>query len=148
MEVILLEKQHMGELGDKVNVKAGFARNFLFPQQKAVPANKENVEKFAAMRAELEAQQAEKLQQAQQRGEAISALRISINAKAGEEGKLFGSIGTKDIADAITAAGQALEKSEVLLPNGVLRELGEHDVHVQLHPDVIVNVKIDIVAED
>lgn len=149
MEVILLENiANLGSLGDKVNVKAGFGRNFLVPQGKAVPATAENTAEFEARRAELEAAAAEALAAAQARGEAISALaEISIGANAGEEGKLFGSIGTRDIADAITAAGCEVDKSEVRLPEGALRELGEYDVAIQVHGDVTVEVRVAVVPE-
>ncbi len=148
MEVVLLEKQSMGGLGDKVIVKDGFARNFLFPQKKAVPATKANIEKFEAMRADLEKQQAEKVSQAQVRADALEKLSIVIKANAGEEGKLFGSVGTQDIADAITAAGCAVEKSEVQLPDGALRQLGEFEVNLHLHSDVNAIVKIEVAADE
>jgi len=144
MEIILLDKiANLGGLGDKVNVKSGYARNFLFPQGKAVPATKANVEKFEARRAELEAKIAEELAAAEARAEKVTALEnVTIAAPAGDEGKLFGSVGTRDIAEAITAAGEAVEKSEVRLPEGALREVGEYDVSLQLHTDVTVEVKI------
>ena len=148
MEVILLEKiGKLGNLGDKVAVKAGFGRNYLVPQGKAVPATAANVEKFEARRAELEAAAAEKLAAAQARAEALEGLNVSIVSKAGDEGKLFGSIGTKDIADAITAAGAEVEKSEVRLPEGALRHTGEFEVAIQLHPEVTATVKLTVVAE-
>ncbi|MEM6300905.1 MAG: 50S ribosomal protein L9 [Pseudomonadota bacterium] len=149
MEVILLENiGNLGGLGDKVNVKAGYGRNFLIPQGKAVPASEENVAAFEARRAELERAAAETLTAAQKRAEAISALdTITIEANAGEEGKLFGSIGTRDIADAITAAGSEVDKAEVRLPEGALRELGEYSIAIQLHPEVMTDVALAIVAE-
>jgi large subunit ribosomal protein L9 len=149
MNIILLDKvANLGGLGDQVSVKAGYARNFLFPQGKAVPATKDNVEKFEARRAELEAKIAEALNAAQTRADQLSALEtVTIAAPAGDEGKLFGSVGTRDIADAVTAAGVALAKAEVKLPTGTLRELGEFDIDVQLHSEVMTSVKLAIVAE-
>lgn len=143
MQVILLEKVgNLGDLGDQVNVKSGFGRNFLIPYGKAVPATKANVAEFEARRAELEKAAAEKLAVAESRAESLNGLVVTIEANAGEEGKLFGSIGTRDLADAITAAGQEVAKSEVLLPDGAFREIGEYDVDLQLHSDVTVTVKI------
>ncbi len=126
MEVILLEKVgRVGNVGDKINVKAGYARNFLFPFSKAIPATKENLADFEARKAELMKAAADKLAAAQARADKINGMTIRIEANAGDEGKLFGSIGTRDIADAVSAAGQAhgikVEKSEVLLPTGALR---------------------------
>ncbi|WP_353244679.1 50S ribosomal protein L9, partial [Providencia sp.] len=138
MQVILLDKvANLGSLGDQVNVKSGYARNFLVPQGKAVPATKKNIEFFEARRAELEAKLADVLAAAQARAAAVTALgSVTLASKAGDEGKLFGSIGTRDIADAVTAAGVKIAKSEVRLPNGVLRTTGDHEVHFQLHSDV------------
>ncbi|HGN1704679.1 TPA: 50S ribosomal protein L9 [Providencia rettgeri] len=149
MQVILLDKvANLGSLGDQVNVKSGYARNFLVPQGKAVPATKKNVEFFEARRAELEAKLAEVLAAAQARAAAVTALgSVTLASKAGDEGKLFGSIGTRDIADAITAAGVKVAKSEVRLPNGVLRTTGDHEVHFQLHSDVFAELNVIIVAE-
>lgn len=149
MNIILLDKvANLGSLGDQVAVKAGYARNYLFPQGKAVPANKANIEKFEQRRAELEAKLAEGLAAAQKRAEQIAALEeVTIASKAGDEGKLFGSIGTRDIADAITEAGVAVAKSEVKLPNGTLRETGEFEIDLQLHAEVTATVKLVVVAE-
>jgi len=149
MDIILLDKiANLGGLGDQVSVKAGYARNFLFPQGKAVPATKDNVAKFEARRAELEAKIAEALAAAQARADQLAALEaVTIASPAGDEGKLFGSVGTRDIADAITAAGVAVTKAEVKLPIGTLRELGEYDIDVQLHSDVTTTTKVVIVAE-
>ncbi|MEE2001137.1 MULTISPECIES: 50S ribosomal protein L9 [Alkalimonas] len=149
MNIILLDKvANLGSLGDQVAVKAGYARNYLFPQGKAVPANKANIEKFEQRRAELEAKLAEGLAAAQKRAEQIAALEeVTIASKAGDEGKLFGSIGTRDIADAITEAGVAVAKSEVKLPHGTLRETGEFDIDLQLHAEVTATVKLVVVAE-
>lgn len=148
MEVILLEKiKNLGALGSKVNVKAGYGRNFLIPQGKAVPATERNVADFDARRAELEAKANAVLGEAQARAERVGALAVVIAAKAGDEGKLFGSVGTRDIADAISKLGEAVDKSEVRLPNGVLRTTGDFDVDLQLHNEVSVSVKVTIVSE-
>ena len=150
MEVILLENiSNLGGLGDKVNVKAGFGRNYLVPQGKAVPATATNVAEFEARRADLEAAAATTLAAAEARAETINALGlISIAANAGEEGQLFGSIGTRDIAEAITAqTGVELEKAEVKLPNGALRNTGEFEIDVQLHAEVMVTIKLAVVPE-
>ena len=150
MQVILLDKiGNLGGLGDQVNVKAGFARNFLIPQGKAVMATKANVEMFEARRAELEAKVAEQLTAAEARAEKVNALEaVVIASKAGDEGKLFGSIGTRDIAEAITAAGVEVVKSEVRLPEGALRTTGEFEISIQLHSDVFATVNLNVVAED
>ncbi|SHG18132.1 50S ribosomal protein L9 [Vibrio gazogenes] len=149
MQVILLDKiGNLGGLGDTVNVKSGYARNFLIPQGKAVMATKANVEMFEHRRAELEAQVAEQLAAAQSRADKVNALEaVVIASKAGEEGKLFGSIGTRDIADAVTAAGVQVSKSEVRLPEGALRNVGEYDISIQLHSEVFADVKLQVVAE-
>ncbi|MDT7524498.1 MULTISPECIES: 50S ribosomal protein L9 [Idiomarinaceae] len=150
MEIILLDKiANLGGLGDQVSVKSGYARNFLFPQGKAVPATAANIQVFEERRAELEAKLAADLAAAQERAEKVNALEpVVISSKAGDEGKLFGSIGTRDIADAVTAAGVAVVKSEVLLPNGTLRDVGEYDIELHLHSDVFATVKLQVVAED
>lgn len=148
MEVILLEKVvNLGNLGDKVNVKSGFARNFLVPHKKAVMATKEKIAEFESRRAELERAAAEKLTAAEKRADALSKVEVIITHKAGEEGKLFGSVGTQDIADAVTAAGAAVDKSEVRLPDGIIRHIGDYDVDVNLHADVTVTIKVQIAVE-
>lgn len=148
MEVILLEKiVNLGDLGDKVNVKAGYGRNFLIPQNKAVPATKENIETFEARRAELEQLEQQKLAEAQARGEKVNGLDITLTAKAGEEGKLFGSITVRDIVEAVEKRGVEIDKSEVNMPEGPIRALGEYEIEVQLHPEVIATVKIGVIAE-
>jgi len=148
MEVILLEKVgKLGALGDKVSVKAGFGRNYLVPQGKAVPATASNVASFEARRAELEKAAAEALAAAQARGEKLDGLEVSIVSKAGDEGKLFGSIGTRDIADAIVASGVEVDKNEIRLPEGALRHTGEFEIAVQVHSDVTATVKLVVVAE-
>lgn len=147
MEVILLEKiANLGNLGDKVAVKAGYARNFLLPFGKATPATAANVEAFEARRAELEKNAAERKAEADARAAKLADLTVTITANAGEEGKLFGSIGTRDIADAVTAAGVEVEKSEVRLPEGPLRNVGEYDIVLHLHTDVEATVKLVVVA--
>lgn len=148
MEVILLEKiRNLGSLGDQVNVKPGYGRNFLVPQGKAVPATKANVEEFEQRRAELEKQAAEKLSAAEVRKEKLEGLEVTISAKAGDEGKLFGSIGTRDIAEAISEAGVEVEKAEVRLTEGTIRQTGDYEVELQLHSDVEAAIKLVVVAE-
>jgi len=148
MEVILLEKVvNLGNLGDKVNVKSGYARNFLVPHQKAVMATKEKIAEFETRRAELEKAAAGKLSAAQARGAVLSKIEVVITHKAGEEGKLFGSVGTQDIADAMTAAGAEVDKREVRLPEGIIRHIGEYAIDVNLHADVTETVTVQIVAE-
>jgi large subunit ribosomal protein L9 len=148
MEVILLDKVgKLGAVGDKVSVKSGFGRNFLIPQGKAIPANEANLAEFEARRSELEAAAVEKKAVADKRAAELAELQVIIAANAGDEGKLFGSIGARDIADAITAAGVEVVKSEVRLPEGTLRELGEYDIDVQLHVDVTQTVKLIVEAE-
>ena len=148
MQVILLGKiGKLGNLGDQVNVKGGYGRNFLIPFGKAVPATKTNVAEFEARRADLEATAAEKRSVADARAEKLAALTVTIEANSGDGGKLFGSIGTRDIADAVTAAGVELNKSEVRMPEGPIRDLGTYDVAIQLHSDVVQTVSIAVVAE-
>jgi large subunit ribosomal protein L9 len=149
MNVILLDKiANLGSLGDQVSVKAGYARNFLLPFGKAVVANAANVEVFEARRADLEAKLAAELATATARAEKLTALEaVVIASKAGDEGKLFGSIGNRDIADAVTAAGVELAKSEVRLPLGALRTTGNFEVEVQVHTEVKALVKVTVVAE-
>lgn len=148
MEVILLEKVgKLGKIGDKVVVKSGYGRNFLLPQGKAIMATAANVAEFEARRAELEAAAAAKLAEAEARAAKVNELAITIEANAGDEGKLFGSIGTRDIADAATAAGVEIDKSEVRLPEGALREVGEYEIDVQVHTDVTATLKLSVVPE-
>ncbi|RDE96086.1 50S ribosomal protein L9 [Aggregatibacter aphrophilus] len=149
MQVILLDKiAHLGKVGDQVNVKSGFARNYLIPQGKAVMATKANIEHFEARRAELEEKAAQALAAAADRATRLEALGcVTIAAKAGDEGRLFGSIGTRDIAEAITAKGVEVAKSEVRLPNGLIRTLGEHEVTFQFHGEVFSHLNVVIVAE-
>ncbi len=148
MEVILLEKiANLGNLGDRVSIKPGYGRNYLIPQGKAAKATAAKIKEFEERRAELEKQAAEKLAAATARGEAISKLSVSIAHKTGDEGRLFGSVGTQNIAEAITAAGVKVEKQEVRLPNGVIRQVGEYDIAINLHTDVVVTLPVKIVSE-
>lgn len=149
MEVILLDKiGRLGGLGDKVKVRNGYARNYLLPLKKAVLATKENLAKFEAERAQLEAKIAAELKAAQDRAEKLAAIgKFVITAQAGDEGKLFGSVGTRDIAEAAIKSGVDLHKSEVRLPDGVLRSVGDFDIELQLHPDVKTTVVVSIVPE-
>ena len=149
MNVILLEKVHnLGNLGDQVNVKPGYGRNFLIPKGIAVPATSDNVAKFEARRAELEKAATEKVAAAEARKAAIAAVGdITIAHNAGDEGKLFGSVGTTEIANAITEAGAKVTKREVRLPEGVIRAIGEYEIDVDLHADVVATVKITVIPE-
>jgi large subunit ribosomal protein L9 len=149
MEVILLDKiAKLGGLGDKVTVKSGYARNYLLPKGKAVFASKANVEHFEARRADLEKQLAEALAAAEAKAAKIVELaEVTIASTAGDEGKLFGSIGTKDIADAITEAGVEVAKAQVRMPLGTIRETGEFDIVIHLHNDVDTSIKVVIIAE-
>jgi large subunit ribosomal protein L9 len=148
VEVILLEKiRNLGSLGDKVNVKAGYGRNFLIPEGKAVFATANNIVKFEARRAELEKISGEHMAEALAKKQSLESLKaVVIQAKAGEEGKLFGSIGTRDIADAITAAGIEVTKSEIDLPTGAIRHTGEYEITVELHGDVTALVKLNVTS--
>ena len=148
MEVILLEKiANLGSLGDKVSIKNGYARNYLIPQGKAVVATAKKIAEFEVRRAELEKAATEKLAAAQKRAEALSKLNITIAHKAGDEGRLFGSVGTHAIADAIVKAGVTVEKQEIRLPHGTIRHLGDFDVDIHLHTDVNAKIAIKITAE-
>lgn len=149
MEVILLEKiENLGGIGERVKVRSGYGRNFLVPQGKATLATPENIAAFEARRGELEAKEVGALTQAQARAEKVRELKLVLRAKAGSEGKLFGSVGTADIAAAAEAAGVSLERSEVRLHEGPLRALGEHEVEIHLHSDVSVPVTVTIEAEE
>ncbi len=149
MDVILLEKvANLGNLGDRVAVKSGYARNFLLPKGKATLATPANVARFEVRRAELEKAAAALLSAAQARAAGLQGFKLVITAKAGNEGKLFGSIGTSDIADAATRAGQKVERAELRLPNGSLRTVGEHLVTVHLHTDVDVDLQVVIQSEE
>ena len=147
MQIILMEKVvNLGQLGDVVKVKDGYARNYLIPQGKAKRVTPENLAFFEARRAELEAAAAAKKASAESRAAQLAELEVTITAVAGDEGKLFGSIGTHDIAEALTASGVEVAKAEVRLPNGTIRQVGEFDVAVHLHTDVETTVKVIVVA--
>ncbi len=149
MQVILLENvTNLGVLGDRVNVKSGYGRNFLIPQGKAVPATADRIEEFEKRRAELEKKANDVLAAAQKRRDALSQITVSIEQKAGDEGKLFGSIGTVQVAAAVTAQGVSIEKSEVRLPDGPIRQIGDYDVAIHLHSDVDGVVKVSVIPEN
>jgi len=148
MDVILLEKiRNLGKLGDQVKVRAGFARNYLIPYGKAVMANEENRAKFEARRAELEKAQTDALDKAQLRAEKMTGYTVQIVRKVSEEGKLFGSVGIRDICDAMIQAGFELVKSEVHLDRGPLKEVGDHEISVSLHPEVNFKLIVSVVGE-
>ena len=148
MELILLQKvTNLGVLGDKVNVKPGYGRNFLVPQGKAVPATAANVAEFEAKRADYEAKAKAVHDDAEGRAAKLEGASVTITANAATEGKLFGSVGPRDIADAFTAAGLPLEKSEVIMGEGALRNIGEYEIVVKLHADVQTTVKVVVQAE-
>ena len=149
MQVILLQRiVNLGKLGETVDVKSGYGRNYLIPQGKALPATPANVEKFEARRAELEAIEAEELAAAQKRADALTDVNVIMRAKSGDEGKLFGSIGTRDIADALTKSGLEVDRAEVKLPEGTLRQVGEYNVDIQLHHDIFASILVTILSED
>lgn len=150
MEVILLENvRNLGRLGDQVDVRSGYGRNFLIPLGKAVPANEANTKAFEARRAELEAKANAEQTAAQVRADKFADLVVTITAKAGDEGKLFGSIGTRDIAAAVNAViDVALEKGEVSMPDGTIRSIGEYEYTITLHSEVTTTVKVVVVTED
>lgn len=147
MQVILMEKvTNLGQLGDMVNVKPGYGRNFLIPRGKAVPATEANRKKFEERRADLERLAGETLSEAQARQARFDKQVITISAQSGEEGKLFGSIGTVDIVEALQKAGFEVNKQELRLPSGPIRTLGEHSVRLHLHPDVDAEIVISVIA--
>ena len=149
MDVILLTKvANLGNIGDRVKVKSGYGRNFLLPKGKATLATPDNVKKFEARRAELEKIARDQFQDAESRAAAFKDFKLNITAKAGTEGKLFGSIGTADIAEAATKAGQKVARAEVRLPTGPLRMVGEHVITLHLHTDIDVQLPVVITAED
>ena len=150
MQVILLEKvANLGNLGDQVNVRPGYGRNFLIPQKKAVPATKENIEKFEAERAELEKHAQEQLAEAQARAEKIAAVgSVAIARQAGDEGKLFGSVGPADISAALVEAGVDVAKREVIMPMGSIHNTGEFEVTIRTHTDVQQNILVIVTAEN
>ncbi|MGH8298500.1 MAG: 50S ribosomal protein L9 [Steroidobacteraceae bacterium] len=149
MEVILLQKvANLGNIGDKVKVKSGFGRNYLLPGGKATLATPDNIARFEARRVELERLAREQLSSAEERVTAMKDFKLLIPAKAGTEGKLFGSIGTSDIAEACSKAGFKVQRSEVRLPTGPIRTLGDHAVTLHLHADVDVPLAVSVVAEE
>ena len=149
MNVILLEKVgKIGDVGDQVNVKAGYARNYLFPFSKAVPATKENVADFDARKEELLKAANEKLAGSESRAAKLNGISITLEANAGEEGKLFGSIGTRDIADALVAAGHEVEKSEVQLPDGALRTIGDFTINLDLGSEITAEINLKVTGHD
>ncbi|HEY4367331.1 MAG TPA: 50S ribosomal protein L9 [Steroidobacteraceae bacterium] len=149
MDIILLQKvANLGTIGDRVKVKSGYGRNFLLPQGKATLATPDNVAKFEARRAEIEKAAREEIAGAEARAAKLAGFKLTLTAKAGGEGKLFGSIGTADIADGVKAAGHQIERSEVRLPNGPIRQAGEHVVQLHLHTDVTVELPVVIVGEE
>lgn len=148
MEVILLEKiANLGNLGDKVKIKGGYGRNYLVPTGKAVPATAKKIAEFETRRAELEKVAADKLSSAQKHAEKLSGLEIVITHKAGDEGRLFGSVGAHNIADSINQAGGEVQKQQIRLPHGTIRHVGDYDVDVNLHSDVTVTISVKISPE-
>jgi len=148
MDIILLEKvENLGGIGDRVKVRSGYGRNFLLPKGKATLATPENIAIFEERRAELERKQAEELASAQGRADRIKGLTLQIAANAGPEGKLFGSLGTIDIAEACTAAGAPVERSEVRLPDGPLKSLGEHEIEIHVQSDVNVMICVNVISD-
>ena len=149
MQVILLQRVvNLGKLGETVDVKAGYGRNYLIPQGKALTATEANLAKFEARRAELEALEAEELSAANARAEALADVNVIMRAKSGDEGKLFGSIGARDIADALTKSGLEVDRSEVKMPEGAFRQIGEYKVTIQLHHDISTDILVTILSED
>lgn len=149
MQLVLLEKvKNLGDLGDVVKVKSGYGRNFLIPRGKAVFATEDNLKVFESKKADLEKRAADNLSTATKRAEEITALgTVSLKAHASDEGKLYGSVGAREIADAITSQGVEVQKAEVLLPNGPVRVTGEHQVELSLHTDVKVSVNLNVEAD-
>lgn len=149
MQVILLETvENLGKLGDTVKVKPGFARNYLLPKGKAMPATKENLAQVEAQRAELERQAAAALEAAKTRAAALEGRTVTVARKAGDEGKLFGSVGTVDIAEALAADGIEVERHEIRLPADTIRQIGEYSIGVHLHAEVEVEITLNVVAEE
>jgi large subunit ribosomal protein L9 len=149
MEVILLQKvANLGNIGDRVKVKSGYGRNYLLPGGKATLATADNIAKFEARRADLEKHANDQLSAAQARAKKLEGFKLTLTARAGTEGKLFGSISTSDIAEGVTRAGHSVERSEVRLNGGPIRHAGEHVVHLQFHTDVIVDLPVIVSAEE
>ncbi|HAS52277.1 MAG TPA: 50S ribosomal protein L9 [Gammaproteobacteria bacterium] len=148
MEIILLEKiNKLGILGDRIKVKPGYARNYLIPKGKATTATPANIARFEARRAELERVAAEQLARARARSEQLAELIVTLSVKTGTEGRLFGSVGAADIANAVAAAGIELEKQEIRLSTGPIRQIGEYDVDLHLHPEVKSQIRVNVIAE-
>lgn len=148
MQIILMEKVvNLGQLGDVVKVKNGYARNFLIPQGKAKRATENNVAEFAVRRAELEAAERAKVAEAQARGEKLNGLTVQISQKAGVDGKLFGSVTNADIANALTTQGFVVDKSQVRMPNGHIKMIGDHPISIGLHTDVVVDITVSVLGE-
>jgi large subunit ribosomal protein L9 len=148
MQIILLEKVvNLGQLGDVVRVKDGYARNFLIPTGKARRATQSAIQEFETRRAELEKIQADKLAAAQALGQQLEGMAVEITEKAGVDGRLFGSVGNFDVAEALKKKGFAVEKAMVRMPNGPLKAIGEYEVEVALHTDVLANIKVTVVGE-
>lgn len=148
MEIILLERvADLGVLGDRVKVKPGYARNFLIPKGKATEATPKNIARFEARRAELERIAAEALAKARARAEQLAELIVTLSVKSGSEGRLFGSVGSADIANAVSAAGIELQKQEVRLTDGSIRQIGEYDVDLHLHPEIKTQIRVNVIAE-
>ena len=149
MEIILLQKvANLGNIGDRVKVRSGYGRNFLLPQGKATLATAEHIAKFEARRAEIEKAAHAEISAAQARAKKLEGFKLTLSAKAGGEGKLFGSVGTSDIVDGLKAAGHEVERSELRMPNGPIRQAGDHTVQLHLHTDVTLDLPVSIVAEE
>ena len=148
MNVILLEPiSNLGNLGDTVTVTSGYGRNFLIPFGKAVPASKDNIKAFESRRLELEQSAIDKLKTAKKRASDMAEIELTLTAKAGDEGKLFGSIGLRDLAEAITSAGFSVAKNEIRIKNGPIRTIGEYDIVIRLHTNISTTIKIFVKAE-
>jgi len=146
MQVILLERiRNLGDLGDEVTVRGGYGRNYLIPQGRAVRATGEEREAFEARRAELEKRAREQLQEAEERARALDGTRVTIAARAGEEGRLYGSVSPRDIVDALAAEGFRVERHEVQMPHGPIREVGEYEVELHLHTDVVATIEVAVI---
>ena len=149
MEIILLQKiLNLGQLGDVVNVKPGYARNYLIPTGKAVRASKNAIADVESRKAELVAKEKDVLAKSQGRADILNGLMIEIPARAAEEGKLFGSVSAIDISDAVSKTGNELERSEILMPDGPIKEIGDYQIDIQLHPEVNAQINLKVVPED
>lgn len=149
MEVILLEKvKHLGSLGDKVTIKAGYGRNYLIPKKKALPATPENLAEFEKRRTQLERQQKDTFERAKSRAEQLQEMTVVVASKVGLEGKLFGSVSAADIAYALNEAGIDIKRQEVRLPQGPIRYVGDYEVIIHLHAEVDAKLKVKVIAED